>query len=215
MQVKFVSLVLFATAGVASHAAGLYDYDLDNPQNPTNGQTKFVNKGAGQNVTIYLDGNENVFAGQMNNRFDGTTFAMMCVEIEQHASTSNHTYTRRELNGQLGWLINQMNGSLNNAEMAGLQVAIWETVYDHTGAGEFSSNLDGGNFKLITTGAVRTEAINWLTNVGESNMGGYFHYTNSNKQDYIMANPVPEPATMVGLGVAALVAARRRRRAQA
>jgi len=212
MQAKSILVIAIAALGVTSQA-GLYDYNLDNPINPTTGQTRFVNTGAGQSVTINMGSNQNVFAGQMNNTFAGNTYAMMCVEIEQTASNSNHTYTRRELNGQLGWLINQLNSGLTNKKAAGLQVAIWETVYDHTGAGEFAYNLGGGNFKLVTTGDVRTEAQNWLDMAGESNLGGYYHFTNNSKQDYIMANPVPEPATMLGLGSAvAMMIARRRKK---
>lgn len=217
MNSKALILVAIVASASASHAVGLYQYNLDNPTNAVTANLQRVSLGAGRNVSVnWGSGDQTVFAGQTNNRFNGTIAAMLCVELEQNSSTNNNLYTRKDMSGQIGRLINLLTPSLTNDEAAGLQVAVWEIAYDFTGGGNAPApNLDGGTFQLKTTGAVRTHASNFLNMVAAESIGDYRHYTNDSFQNFISGTEaVPEPATLLGLtvGAASLIARRRARK---
>jgi hypothetical protein len=109
--------------------------------------------------------------------------------------------------------IRASTGSTANVQAAALQVAIWEAIYDN------NNNLAGGNFILNTTGAVRTQANAYLTSLYGAQNGGYFTSVGTilevvspnSGQDQIVAR-VSEPSTLLMMGVAFLVFAKRARR---
>ncbi|HEY7497026.1 MAG TPA: PEP-CTERM sorting domain-containing protein [Vicinamibacterales bacterium] len=113
---------------------------------------------------------------------------------------------------KVAWLFNtfadEVRASGSGVRAAALQVAIWEALYDA------SNSLTGGTFRLNTTGAVRTQAASYLSQLYSSN------YTNARTtwldtargQDQITRQAVPEPATLLLMGCAGLLFARQRRR---
>ena len=121
------------------------------------------------------------------------------------------------------WLFNKyaagIRGNANDAQAdisaAALQVAIWESMLDS------SYNLGQGRFRLTSNGAVRTQALLYLADL-YSKPGGGYHTSealwldvanpNTGQDQITRMPPIPEPGTMLllGTGVAALCARRRR-----
>ncbi|HDM37653.1 MAG TPA: PEP-CTERM sorting domain-containing protein [Candidatus Omnitrophica bacterium] len=115
------------------------------------------------------------------------------------------------------YLFNQYASSVSsNAERAGLQLAIWEAVFDY---GSYNLTQGNGNFYVyngylssaITYANTYLNSLN-LFNPDTFNASGYGLVSDDNPlsldpqcyQDYIIANPIPEPSTMILLSSLAI-----------
>jgi len=124
-------------------------------------------------------------------------------------------YTAPGAGAKIGWLINTFAASIHasgtNEQAAGLQVAIWETLYD-SNLGGF--NLGSGQFSVSGSVGTMTWATTYLTDLYSSaNNKGRAAWLdspgNGNGQDQVT---VPEPSTLALLMLAggAMFAIRRR-----
>lgn len=135
-----------------------------------------------------------------------------CVEIDRTLSRSDRNYQRYEAFGQVGWLLAQVAPNRANKDlMAGLQVAIWELVYDDINGN--AANLGGGIFSISsdTSSMIRNAALSFL-GASEGKSAAYFYLRDpvpgqsGNSQDLIL---IPEPATLVVLAMGSLLLRRR------
>lgn len=213
---KALSILAIAAVAGSSQALGLYNYGLDTPTNTTNATVKFNSVNPQASVTVKVNGgaNQTFNAGVMNLTVNGQAKKGFCVDLEQNANGNNQNYNQTDYFGQLGALVSQLTGSLTNDQAAGLQIAIWELAYDHIGGNTpVNVNLAAGNFILVsTTAGATTAAQNYLAALGANSAGNYRRWYSDTYQDYIES--IPEPGTILALGMgAAALAARRRRKA--
>jgi PEP-CTERM motif len=127
--------------------------------------------------------------------------------------------------GKAAWLLNTFAPLVTTGvQAAGLQVAIWESLYDN------DHNLGGGTFSLVTSNAAYTGAATALAIAGQANQyldqlysnpsGGYYTSTAAwlhavaptGGQDQITT---PEPGSLLLLGIGGVVARLYRRRTAA
>ncbi len=207
-------------------------------------QITFTGVGRGSQVSITSVGRPgpdtiSVMAGELNWSFASETpegfandFYSYCVDVNQYLSspqTVTQTSSTGFTNGAPGggeraaWLFNTYAAGIHsgpsttttNIQAAALQVAIWETMYDTNG------NLGEGTFILNTTGQIRTQAQIYLNNLFLP--GGRYNTSVATILEVISPNlgqdqivsRVSEPSTLLLMGVAFLVFARRARRSPA
>jgi hypothetical protein len=108
------------------------------------------------------------------------------------------------------WYKNYDASGMTRDAAAGLQIAIWEVTLDD------DYNVFGGNFSL-RDGTSDYGAQDYLDELDPaSDISGYaplVAYTNGQYQDFVTTEPVPEPSTimLMGVGLLGLVGYSRRR----
>lgn len=164
-----------------------------------------------------------VRAGEMSWTWAGTppagfaqSFYSYCVDLS-HVVTTPQYVTVRSTEGftngvedggrKAAWLFNQYAAGIHQMAdvttaalySAGLQIAIWEAIYDTT------ANLSGGGFTATTSNTtVMNTAANYLSALYQSDMVGVatiLDSTRSTGQDQIVAQ-VSEPSTLMLMGLA-------------
>jgi hypothetical protein len=144
------------------------------------------------------------------------SFYSYCVDLAHFVTDPQYVTVRSSdgfTNGVTGggskaaWLFNQYAAGIHQITdlttaalySAGLQIAIWEAMYDST------ANLAGGGFTATSSNAtVMTAATGYLTELYKSNMVGVatiLDSTRSSGQDQIVAQ-VGEPSTLLLMGLA-------------
>jgi len=105
--------------------------------------------------------------------------------------------------------------SLQNSNAAAFSAAVWEIVYEDLPASSagWDVTVDGtaGNrgFHCTSAGTTTTTANNWLQSLDGSNGADLRALVYPTKQDYLVE--VPEPATMIFLGMGTLLLIRKHR----
>ena len=190
--------------------------------------------GAGSwNITVYVNGtNHNVRAGQFSLEYsfdqtNWTSFLTYCLEADELIGISGNNV----VSGNLVHLQDSLYVSDANAltaiiskywdnvnqdfKAAGFQVALWEITGDST------VDLSKGQFRYTQNGNVRGQANSFLSGwSGFTPRDDIWIIQRDGFQDLILlgytpATPVMEPSTLglLGMGVAGLLAVRRRMRA--
>ncbi len=146
---------------------------------------------------------------------DYTTISY-CVDLLQH-TTNGQRYDVDLLSAvgmgdnyrNAAWLMETYSSTVSTAaEMAGLQVAIWEVVYDNG-----SHDLMNGAFELNSSGDVFTNANTYLTGLaGATDFTGLDHYMVAHSEDFqdqLIHTPIPAAVWLFGSGLLGLVGRRR------
>jgi hypothetical protein len=201
-------------------------------------QITFVDVTRGSQVSISGTRTGTFMAGELAWSWVGTApdgfaqqFYSYCVDVNQNLASPQEVTPRSATgftNGvtdggaKAAWLFTQYAGGIHSISDAGtantmaaaLQVAIWEAMYDT------SNSLSSGNFVLNTTGAIRTQAQTYLNSLYTSG-GGYntgiaaiLEVVAPNSGQDQITSRVSEPSTLLLMGVAFFVFARRVRRPQ-
>jgi hypothetical protein len=152
----------------------------------------------------------------------GTNLAA-CVDLSRFFNSNGpFSYQVWYAYGRAGGLASLLPSiNLNDAaQAAGFQIALWEIAYDSYN-NPSNDNLDAGNFRVLdanTTPYAKYYASVYLSVSRIFNLTGPYFYLRAagaaQHQDLILVPYVPEPASLLALGIGvASLAFRRRRRA--
>lgn len=161
----------------------------------------------------------NTQAGALGATLDGTqNFEAYCVDA-LHAPQIGTPYTTTITqlpnaglpnSGRIAFLYQQFASTVNSQDTgAGLQLAIWDVLMDN------GDGLGAGFFRASTVASTVTQTNTYLTaSVGQTGSASWYKGPSgpNQPQDLVGANPVPEPATLATLGIAAAALIRRRRK---
>jgi len=170
-----------------------------------------------------LDGTFSVGMYNMTGDAGYGDFLAFCVDLAQYLSNPTvYTEAPTLFSGVTLTNINKLFDSAlggfglgdvidTSVESAGLQVALWEVVYDSTGV----FDLDAGAFSVSGNAAVEAQAQAYLDGMATAADDAYilsFLYS-ATKQDIVTLSPVPLPAAglMLLAALGGLGAAGRRR----
>ncbi|MCP4454636.1 MAG: PEP-CTERM sorting domain-containing protein [Planctomycetes bacterium] len=176
--------------------------------------------------------------------WDNGPIAAFCIELEEPASSSNLTYDVVSVSDAYSGLLNESMGmdrsnylselwgryydpswagdgpfTLDqNGSAASFAAAVWEIVYEDLPANTFDWDVTADGTPGIPGFAIdsvdSSVANAWLASLnGNGPMAELAVFTNEGNQNYLVA--VPEPTTMLLLGVGGVLGAMRRKRRMA
>lgn len=177
--------------------------------------------GYGENVNVNMvQPNSNpVYAGQImvtlnaSPANDSPAFAVYCLDLLSKIESPQTVEVKSlqdfgDTGGKIAWLLNTYAfGVDSNAKGAGLQLAIWEVLYDT------QYDLSDGTFKVLSNNIEAiTQAGNYLGSIGSNTSNAIWFDTNAGQD---LGAPIPEPGSLLllstGLGALGFAFLRRRK----
>lgn len=208
MKFRVISLLALASLAIPSFASI---------------SIRFDNTLMGSSIDYVFQGNgASGFAGQLafTDLTDNSTFTSFCVDIDHHIG-GGQTYDV-DCSNTLGDAVYEYSGSVlansaaavtNNDSATAMQIAIWASRY----GGDLVTNTGGFHLEsnwYANNGAIVNQAIGMM-NLGASNlMDAQLLMPNPVESGQAQLRTVPEPASMVALGLGILAVARKRRSAK-
>lgn len=158
-----------------------------------------------------------VYAGQINFSSSTGSLSSYCADALSFLDKTSNSYTASALTltpntnlGKAGTIIaNNQATALTAAQQAGLQLAVWEAIYD----GGSTFDASGAKFKAKN---VSSEILGFASQYygtycdTPTNSVTYFGTSEKGGQSQLAA--VPEPMTMTALGLGSMALLRRRRK---
>jgi len=186
--------------------------------------TMDVNYGSIKNVTFINDHKfYTVGAGEFQVTFEWHEHfdfdIAYCVDLDSEIGKgtydidSFHYITEADTNYlRAAWLMDEFASDASSSnQQAGLQLAIWDAIYGNSFTNY--SNFQISRFYSEYTDAA-DDALNMWESLGDTYAIAYSSFNNVKAQDLLVQmDPVPEPGTMLllGMGIAGLGAAGRKR----
>lgn len=230
MKLRGVMTVLALSATLPAFAADTVNVQLSG-----------FKYGSGKSATITNTiGSYSVstLAGEYAGTLDGQSFSTFCTDVYQYVSLPSSLYQYDRLSvadtqqlwgnapynpnsyGLVSKLFTTAYSSVNNSTTsAAFQYALWELLYEKSGSYSIGNT---GNFWLTNTDAAAASQANvWLASLASASEGyavqslySGAQQSPANRQDLVIATPVPEPQTyalaLVSMGIVAGYARRKR-----
>lgn len=189
---------------------------------PANAILTYMGTDCGENVTLAGIFNGGVFAGKLkfNDSLNacgvGFNFLTVCADLQHTIGTGNQWNPTCTLTGSMsanyalaGNIVDQyFNSAVLNPDCAGLQLAVWEAIYD---GGVF--DLNNGNVQATGSAGALAAAAFYYNNVSSTNSAMFIDDFNQVPGTFIgqgQLTPVPEPGSMVALACGAAIVILRR-----
>ncbi len=176
-------------------------------------------------VKIALNGGDykSTKAGILKMTDGAQTFESYCADVFSPMNTSYHSYTSSTVDFDAGTnlamagriVANSYFDAKTAAQQAALQIAVWSAI--HNGGNSFDDKGSVFSVQGLSSEVLSLASLYFDKGFENPvNLATYYGTTEVGAQSQLMANPVPEPGTMLvlGAGIAALVASRRKKKTQ-